>query len=417
MQAVYETVDKLQRDLRWQGITGQQSDMLWLQAELNHGGILLAMMQRYFPHIKISKTNNQRMDAWRAFTTYWPLQLDPMTPTPISQHAQLLAYLVLDVGELRAVGVMTTITVAYLFHSVILHQNMAIEPIRMTPIIELADGELRQGMQLYTLYHHHLWLNDDEELDSRLPNLRQLGEWHLWWGLSLLESKTTEASIYFFRSLLGDGANGFSEWIASRNDVESSYTSKQLDLLQLENVYLSTPPFGGSTSCYRTYVLLPFQRLCRYPLLLNSIKQQNTLQVDTTHTLSVIQKQLDTAISQINLDRKAADLRNEIIGEWDTDQGSLLLYAPGIHIRFGEQHIAHTHAVALYDNSLILIKERGRELHISNIIPRYTIYNFSHEREGEVLLSWINKDEQFCIHLKFPDNSVGHQFMRQLAGT
>lgn len=418
MQAIHETVNKLQRDLRWSGEIEQQSDMLWLQKELNEGAIILAMMQRYMPHIKIPESNNQRLDAWRAFTSYWPLQLDSSTPTPICQHAHFLPHLVLNMGEMRAVSVMTTITVAYLFHSAILHQNIAIDPLRMSPIVELADGELRQGMQLYTLYHHHLWLDDDEDLEDRLPNLRPLAEWHLWWGLSMLEAKTSEASIYFFRSLLGDGANGISQWISSRNDVESSYTTKQVDLLHLRNDYLSLPPFGGSTTCYRTYVLLPFQRLCRYPLLLNNMKQDTTQQSETTHTFNVLQKQLDAAITQINLDRKSADLRSEVIGGWATDQGSLLLYIPSVLIRFGTQHTAHTYAVALYQNSLVVLEERGAALHVSNSIPRYAIYDFGHGREGEVLLCWFDNDQQLYAHFIFPTTTdEGDQFMRQLSVT
>ena len=418
MQAIHETVIKLQHDLRWQVDMNHQSDMLWLQQELNNGGILLAMMQRYIPHIMIPKTDNQRMDAWRAFTAYWPLQLGPTAPKPIRQHAEFIPHLVFNMGEMRTIGVMTTITVAYLFHSALLQQNSAIEPVRMTPMIEMADGELRQGMQLYSLYHHHLWLNDNEGLGHRLPNLRQLAEWHLWWGLSLLESGgNTEASIYFFRSLLGDGVSGLSLWISSRNDIESSYTSQQIDHLHVENEYLSLPPFGGSTTCYRTYVLLPFQRLCRYSLLLQSIKQQEPQHSENTHVLNVLQKQLEVAITQINLDRKSADLKADVIGEWDTEQASLLFYVPEALICFGMQPTSRSHTVALYQNNLILFEKQGRDLHIKLSIPRVAIYNFSHESEGEVMLCWFNNDEQLYAHFRFPTADVGDQFMRQLALT
>ena len=416
-QVIHETVQKLKSELRWQGQSEQQSEMLWLQNEINGGSILLAVMQNYLPHIKIPKTTNQRTDAWRAFTTHWPICFSDTTPQVIQDHARFLSHIIFDMGEMRTVGIMTTITVAYLFHTALFHQHAADNP-RMTPIIELADGELRQGMQLYTLYHHHLWLNDDEDLESRLPNLKRLAEWHLWWGLSMLESyQRAEAPIYFFRSLLGDGVRGMSEWISSRNDVEASYTTNQVDLLYMENQYLTLPPFGGATTSYRTYVLLPFQRLCRYPLLLQSIKQLSEQQHgEHVHALTMLQKQLDGAISQINLDRKSADLKEEVIGDWDAaSQGSLLLYVPDIQIRFGIQHASQAYAVALYQHNLIILEKRGNDLLVRRRVPRYAIYDFSHESQGEVLVCWFDDDDQLYAHFSFPTEEVGNQFMRQLA--
>ena len=415
-QVIHETVYKLKHDLKWQGQMEQQSDMLWLQKELNDGNVLLVMLQAYVPHIKIIKTDNLRVDAWRAFISHWPSRLVPsVTPVAVCQHAKFLSYLMITTGEMHAVSVMTTITVAYLFHAAIQQPNRQSEPIQMTPIIELAEGEIRMGMQLYNLQHYQIWLNDHQDLQNRLLNLRRLAEWHLWWGLSLLESPTTDAAIYFFRSLLGDGVKGISQWISSRNDVEGTYTTDQIDQLYIENEYVTLPPFGGSTSAFRTYVLLPFQRLCRYPLLLQSIKHKSDQQHET-HTLNILQNQLDSAISQINLDRKSADLQEEVVGRW-AEVGKLLLYVSRAKIRFNGHNTSHDYAIAFYTNYLVLIGERAGVLYIKSNIPRSTIYNFSQEREAEILLSWFDDNSQIHAHFTFSDNEGVNKFMRQLAVT
>lgn len=381
--------------------------MLWLQTELIDTSILLNLLHQQVSYYDFALTNDSKTETWKAFLNYWPINMETL-PGVIMRHIRCLPRLLFQDAEIDHVSVMTTITVGYMIHS---HLTEAGQRPRMTSMLELSLGEMKQGVALYELYHYSLWSREvyGQGLTERLPHIRELAEWHLWWGISMYESVgEVDACVAFFRHLLQQGILGMSAWIASRNDEESTYTEAQRDILNVQNDFLSTPPFSGSTTCFRTTVLLPFQRLCRYTLLLDSIITQFP---DARRILSVLKSELSDAIGQINLARKSADLIADLAHTWQP-QGALLFHHHNCNVRFGQRQ-SLTQQVALYDDVILFFQNRE----INHIIPRSALYDFGLEQGAAIMLRWRHHSETRTASLHMGDNDTAQRFMTILATT
>lgn len=419
-----DTCTWLKQDFGWRGQRHNdqiESPMLWLQAEITDTSVLLHLLQRFGPPFQLTFSGHPKVDAWRSFMNNWSINVTCM-PKGIMGHIKNLDVLLFEQGEIDAVSVMTTFAVAYMIHSRLFASTTDHRQTVTTPMVELAIGETKQGLDLYNLYHYSLWL-DSTDISKRLPYLKKLAEWHLWWGRALYESSenVSEAYINYFRSLLSEGIAAFSAWISSRNDDEYTYTASEKELLSMPNHHFTVPPFGGATTCFRTAVLLPFQRSCRYSLLLQSIIQHFPAE---RRIFQVLQQQLSAAITQINLDRKSSELRSDLPPEVYDANGSLLWYTEesNCQVEFDSIRARPTH-VALFDNAILFWRSKDMVGSVLRI-PRSSIYHFELERENVIRLRWTlmyddeqGEQQQQSALIRLAEVPVAKEFMRIISTT